>query len=255
MNYTLQLVLIALGIGGITYLVSTRKEQYRAQQDESTIMVGTNAEYQPFTFREGGQIVGFDIDIVKEVVNRLNKGIVIQDMSFGMLLPKLQSGSLQIVAAGVSPSPEREGQVFFTKPYLSNDPLIIITRADQPALASLADLTGKEVVVNDGFTADLELSRLQGPIIKRLPTVTEAFLALISKRADAFVSARSAAEPFFQQADRSKFNVNVLPGVLDSYVLMISRKYPELFKQVQEALDAMEQDNTIATIKQKWNLS
>ncbi len=256
MNKALQLLLIAIGIGGLMFWVSWRKKHYCVAIDESTIIVGTNAEYPPFTFKDNGEIVGFDIDIVKEVVKRLDKKMILQDMPFGMLLPKIQSGALQIAAAGFTPSPERERQVFFTRPYLSQDPLVIITRADQPALSSIADLTGKEVVVNDGFTADIHLSQFQGPIIKRLPTVAEAFLCLISKRADAFVSARTAVEPFFKQGNnRNSFNIVVLPDVFDSYALMISRKYPELLEEVQRALDAMEQDGTIATIKQKWNLS
>lgn len=255
MNKALQLFLIAFGIGSIIYWVSSQNESCRTHGNDSIIVVGTNADYPPFTFRDDEQIVGFDIDIVQEVVTRLGKTMKLIDMSFGMLLPKLQSGSLQIVAAGVSPSPEREAQVFFTKPYLSNDPLVIITRADQPALTSVTDLIGKEVVVNDGFTADLYISQFEGPIVKRLPTVAEAFLALTSKRVDAFVSARAAITPFFQHHDRTQFTITVLPEIADSYVLMVSRKYPELFEQIQQILDAMEQDHTIAKIKQKWNLS
>lgn len=255
MNYGLQLLLIALGFGAIAFWVHQRKSAI-PNTDTSSIIVGTNAEYPPFTFKDhNGDIVGFDIDIVKEVGKRLNRNVILQDMSFTMLLPKLQSGCLQIVAAGASPSPERENQVFFTKPYLANDPLIIITRADHTPIKTIADLTGQEVIVNDGFTADLYLSELNGPILKRLPTVADAFLTLISKRADAFVSARSATEPFFAQADRSKFTISQLPDKTDSYVLLISLKFPELLAHVQQALDAMEQDGTIATIKQKWNLS
>lgn len=255
MNKALQLALITLGIGGIIWFVSLRKEQSRMQHDNATIVVGTNAEYPPFTFRENGEIVGFDIDIAKEVAKRLGKSIELKDMSFTMLLPKLQSGTLHLVAAGASPSPEREKQVFFTKPYLSNDPLVIITRADHSPLKSVADLTNQTVIVNDGFTADFYLSDFKGLLIKRLPTVADAFLTLISKRADAFVAARSAVEPFLKLADRSKFTITELPEISDSYVLVISRKYPELLTQVQAALDAMEQDGTINTIKQKWNLS
>jgi len=256
MNYGLQLLLIVLGIGSMAFWISHRKSQLHIHTDASYLIVGTNAEYPPFTFRNhNSEIVGFDIDIVKEVANRLHKTIDLVDMSFSMLLPKLQSGALQIIAAGVSPLAERESQVFFTKPYLRNDPLVIITRADHAPLTSIADLTGQTVIVNDGFTADLYLSSFTGPIIKRLPTVADAFLNLISKRADAFVSARAAIEPFFEHADRSKFIITVLPEKSDSYVLIVSRKYPELLEQVQDVLDAMEQDGTIATIKQKWNLS
>ena len=255
MNYGLQLLLIALGLGCITFWVSQRRSKLH-HIDADSLIVGTNAEYPPFTFKDhNGSIVGFDIDIVNEVAKRLNKNIILEDMPFSMLLPKLQSGSLQIIAAGVSPSAEREKQVFLTRPYLTHDPLIIITRADHAPLKSVADLTGREVIVNDGFTADLYLSEFKGPIIKRLPTVGEAFLTLISQRADAFVSARTAVEPFFAQADRSKFNIAQIPEIYDSYVLLISRQYPDLLADVQHALDTMEQDGTIATIKQKWNLS
>jgi polar amino acid transport system substrate-binding protein len=262
MNKTLQFLLVMLIVGGIAYWVSCRKEPTRALNGTSLLIVGTNAEYPPFTFRDNGEIVGFDIDIVQEVARRLGKSVELKDMSFSMLLPKLQSGSLQLVAAGVSPSPERESQVLFTKPYLKDDPLVVITRADHKPLTSIADLKGQEVVVNDGFTADLYVSQFEGPIIKRLPTVSDAFLALTNKRADAFVSAQAAIAPFFQIHDRTQFTIATLPEVSDSplkasdsYVLMISRKYPELLSQVQETLDTMEKDGTIAKIKQKWNLS
>jgi len=255
MNYGLQLLLIALGFGSITFWIYQRTSRL-PNTDMTRIIVGTNTEYPPFSFKDhDGAIVGFDIDIIKEVGKRLGRTIILQDMSFTILLPKLQSGSLQIVAAGASPSEERASQVFFTKPYLMNDPLVIITRADHKPLTSIADLTGQEVIVNDGFTADLYLSEFKGPIIKRLPAVADAFLTLISQRADAFVSARTSIEPFFEHADRSKFRITEIPAITDSYVLLISRKFPELLTDVQQALDAMEQDGTIATIKQKWNLS
>lgn len=254
MNKALQFVLVALIIGGISFWYS-RREQRCMQIDSATLIVGTNAEYPPFSFKDNGEIVGFDIDIVKAVAERLHKKIEFIDMAFSMLIPRLQLGNLQIVAAGASPSPEREKQVFFTKPYLMDDPLVIITRADHAPLTSVAALTGQKVIVNDGFTADFYLSGLTGFHITRLPTVADAFLALISKRADAFVSARAAVEPFFQQADRSKFIITPLPDKSDSYVLIISRHYPELLEQVQQALDMMKQDGTINTIKQKWNLS
>ena len=98
-------------------------------------------------------------------------------------------------------------------------------------------------------------------IIKRLPTVADAFSTLMSQRADAFVSARAAVEPFFRIHDvrnstlQLTRNISFSIKISDSYVLIISRKYPELLRQVQETLDTMEQDGTIANIKQKWNLS
>jgi ABC-type amino acid transport substrate-binding protein len=108
-----------------------------------------------FPFRENGEFVGFDIDIVKEVMARLCKKMELQDMSFSMLLPKLQSGTLHMAAARFSPSPEREGQLFFTRPYLKNIQAALTGIHNAPALRSiLASLDSKKqaLLLGHAFT-------------------------------------------------------------------------------------------------------
>jgi polar amino acid transport system substrate-binding protein len=246
------LILISLLIASIAFMWITKKKPAQTY-DPTKIIVGTNAEYPPFSFVKNDTIVGFDIDIAQEVCKRLNKKMVLIDMPFDALLPKIQLGTIQLVAAGMTITPERSKRVIFTRPYLTNDPLLIISLTNNP-VASLADLQGKDVVVNDGYTADNFMSQQKGPILHRLSTPAEALLALRSGRAYAYVTARSTIKPFFDQYGEHEFQVTTIPDISDSYSLIISPQYPELLVPVQEALDAMEKDGTLALFKTKWDV-
>ena len=67
---------------------------YRAEKTIITstpldaIIVSTNAEFQPFSFKEDDKITGFDIDVITEVFKRLDKTMIIKDMPFDALIPE-----------------------------------------------------------------------------------------------------------------------------------------------------------------------
>ncbi len=222
-----------------------------AQALKDTIIIGTNAEYPPYSFIQNGIPVGFDIDIAHEVVRRLGKKERIVDMPFDMLLPQIQLGDIHMIAAGISPKPTRARHVHFTKPYLENDPLLIITPATQQPLSSVDDLADKTVVVNDGYTSDAYMSTRKTNALIRLATPAEAFLALRSGRADAYVAAHSSVQRFLEKYPNAYHTVEI-KDVTDAYALVISPVYPELVVAVQEALDAMERDGTLAALKKTW---
>jgi ABC-type amino acid transport substrate-binding protein len=221
--------------------------------ESDTLIVGTNAEFPPFSFIENNTIVGFDIDIMKEVAQRMGKNIEWKDMPFDALIPEIQLGNIHMIAAGMTPTPERAQRVLFTTPYIGGNPLVIISLAINP-ISSVTDLYGKDVIVNEGFVADEFMSKISGPILHRLPTVAEAFLALKSDRAFAFVVAQRAAQPFLQKYGENHFHTVEIPNTSETSALMISKKYPELLTGAQVALDAMQADGTLTTIKQTWNM-
>ncbi len=218
-----------------------------------TLLVGTNAEFPPFTSIVNGKIVGFDIDVITEVAARLGKKVQLKDMPFDALIPDAVLGHVDCIAAGMSYTEERAQRVFFTKPYITSDPLVILTTANSKAAVSLEDLVGKNVVVNEGFTADSLLSAKNGVHIIRLPTITDGFLALMNKRAYAFVTARSTYVTFCKN-QKNTLQAYPIEGSSETCALIVPKSKPELLKAIQEALDAMEQDGTIASLKERWGL-
>jgi len=220
---------------------------------DTILIIGTNAEFPPFTFIENNQIVGFDIDIAQEVAKRMGKTIEWRDMPFDALIPQIQLGNIHMIAAGMTPTPERAQRVFFTKPYTTENPLVIVSMA-RNHIKDITELVGKEVIVNDGFIADEYMRTIQGVLLVRLPTVAEAFLALESNRAYAYVLAKRSAQPFIAKYGADHFNVVAIPDTTEVAALAIAKQYPHLHEQAQQALDAMEADGTLNTIKQKWNI-
>lgn len=252
-NSSNKTLLIGILIALFATWFAAKKSSKKATPIVDTITVGTNAEYPPFATIDNDAIIGFDIDIAREICDRLGKKIELVNMPFDALVPSIQLGKIQIIAAGMTATPERAQQMLFTKPYLAGDPLLIISPKNFP-INSIAELNEKDVIVNDGFTADAYISELDGPVVKRLKTVGEAFLALEQKRGHAFVSAQSAVQPFFENNDKSKFHVARIEGTDDNYSLAVAKKSPKLFNQVQEALNEMQEDGTLDDLKRKWRV-
>jgi len=221
-------------------------------QAADTIIVGTNSEFPPFTYIENKTLIGFDIDIAKEIAQRLGKEIQFKDAPFEALIPNIILGHVDFVAAGMSYTEERARRVLFTKPYLSNDPLVIFT-ADKQNL-SFDSLKGKRVVVVEGFTADLFMSSKEGINLTRLTTQTDAFLAIKSGRADAFVTAKSTVDAFFEMQNSDQFHTTIIEGTAETCALVVPKNKHKMLVDIQKALDDMEKDGTLAKLKTKWKL-
>lgn len=216
------------------------------------LVVGTNAEFPPFTFKQKGELVGFDIDVAKEVGKRLNEELIFKDMPFEALIPALMVGSVDFVAAGMSSSKERAERVSFTQSYIAGDPLVILTKVQHQGPLSLESF--KTIVVNEGYSADLYLSQKPGLNLIRLPSPADAFLALNSGRADGFVTAQSTVRSFLKTQDGSKFRYEVIPGTGETCALIVSKKNGVLLDKIQTALDSMIAEGKMAELKTKWEL-
>lgn len=222
---------------------------------EDTLVVGTNTDFPPFSFQVDGEIKGFDIDIAREVCRLLDKKMVLKDMPFEALIPDLLLGNIDFIAAGMSYTPERAERVLFTKPHLKNDPLVILTlKSSQfPPDGDLGALKGKTIIVNEGYTADLYLSDKPGLNLLRLALPADAFVALKNGRGFAFVTAQSTLKTFLDKQEGVEFQVNVIPGTIENYALVVSKKNPALAREIQIALDTMQENGTIDQLKKKWN--
>jgi len=242
-------LMIGFGLGIVWYMLH-KPAQVSSQE---LLVVGTNAEYPPFTYVENDTIIGFDIDLIKEVTKRLGKKIELKDMPFDVLIPEISRGTIQIIAAGLTPTPEKEQEVRFTSCYVTGDPLVIISPVDKPLLTVDA-LADKDVIVNEGYTADFYMSSIKGPKLKRLSAPATSFLALQSGRANAYVAARSTVGPFFKQYGTEQFSVAEIPGTEEKYAFAVSPQDADLVPKINALLDAMKQDGTIEQFKVKWGL-
>lgn len=254
MNNRLLLSALLIALGAVSFFYMTKKNTRSGNKTEdTTLVVGTNAAYAPFEFIDNNEVVGYDIDVIKEVGKRLGKTIEIKDMSFDALIPEIQLGSVHVIAAALTPTPERAQRVLFATPHIDNDPFVIISLASNP-INSVDELSGKEVIVNQGFSADLYVSKLPDVAVNRLETVGDAMLALKSGRGDAFVTSEKSSRGFFEKQGKKGFHIVGIPDTAETGALAISKQHPALLDAINGVLAQMETDGTLTTLKKKWNL-
>jgi polar amino acid transport system substrate-binding protein len=220
----------------------------------ATLVVGTNSEFPPFSFQEEGKLVGFDIDVITEIAHRLGKELIFKDLPFETLIPEIQLGNVHVIAAGMSPTPERRAVVFFTEQLFYGSPLTIVTLNDKSTIATPDDLSHKTVAVNEGYLADLYISQREDVTVYRISSasISEGLLALESGRADAFIASYASLYPFLNM-DRSKnFLVHSIENTEELDALAVSHKYPELFSLIEQTVQHMKNDGMLDKLIKKW---
>ncbi len=240
------------------YFARKSNQHSKSQSQSNLLVVGTNAEFEPFSFIENDTIVGFDIDVAKEVAKRLGKKMELVNMSYDALIPEIQLGSIHMIAAGMTPSPERAKRVFFTKPHFAGDPLMIIQPDSATPLATTQQLKNKSVVVNQGYTADQFVTQLPeiGEIIRiSSPLIADGILTLISGTTDAYIASYNSIKPYLDKNPNHGLRTTPIAGTQESSALGVSKKFPDLYSAIENSIAQMHTDGTILKLIQKWKLN
>lgn len=88
--------------------------------NQQTYVMGVSADYPPFEYMQAGQIVGFDIDLARELAKELGFNLKIEEMDFSNLIPALQTGRIDFAISSMVPTLARSHNVSFSDVYYSN---------------------------------------------------------------------------------------------------------------------------------------
>ena len=97
-------------------------------KDGKKIKLGTNATFPPFEYVNGKDIVGFDISMGQKIAAKAEGSLEVVDMAFDSLIPALQSGTIDFIAAGMSVTEERKKNVSFSDDYFESEQVIIVRK-------------------------------------------------------------------------------------------------------------------------------
>ncbi len=99
-----------------------------AVNGSKVVKLGTNAAFPPFEYVEGKNIVGFDITMGQKIAKDADMKLEVVDMAFDSLIPALQSGTIDFIAAGMSVNEERKKNVDFSETYFESEQVIIVRK-------------------------------------------------------------------------------------------------------------------------------
>ena len=223
----------------------------KKQEEKNKLYVGTNAEFEPFEYRDGDKIVGFDIDLITEIAKLINIEIEFKDMKFDGLLPALESKNIDIIVAGMTATDERRKFVNFSDPYYESQQTILVHK-DNNDIIGFDSLQGKNVGVVLGYTGDLAVSEMSNVNVQRYSATSEAVIALKSKKVDAVVLDSEPAKQYFDKNDDLKLVLDLAASVKEEYAIAMRKDDNELLAKVNEALKTLKDNGTYDTLISKY---
>ena len=164
--------------------------------------MATNAEFPPYEFHEGDDVVGIDADIARAIGEEMGMDVKIEDMAFDSIIPAVTSGKADFGAAGMTVTEDRKKNVDFTDTYATATQVIIVKEGSD--IAGPDDLTGKKIGVQLGTTGDIYADDIEDAKVERYNKGFEAVQALTQDKIDAVVIDGEPAKEFVAEADGLK---------------------------------------------------
>lgn len=113
------------------------------------LRVGTNATFPPYEFFEGGKTVGIDIDIMRAISDKMKMRMEIVEMEFDSIIMAVQTGKIDIGAAGFTITEERKKNVDFSTPYTQSKQVVIVRAGSADASGSIAEKFQQSFIDDD----------------------------------------------------------------------------------------------------------
>ncbi|BDG60146.1 basic amino acid ABC transporter substrate-binding protein [Caldinitratiruptor microaerophilus] len=213
------------------------------------LVIGTSADYPPFeSLDQNNNIVGFDIDLAREIAKELGVELEVLNITFDGLIPALLAKKFDFMIAGLTITEERKKSVDFSKPYMSGGNAIVVHK-DTQGISKLDDLKGKTIAVQLGSAQDQIASKVEGAQVKRYPLYTDAAMAVATKQVDSMILHSVVAKAFVAQDPRLKMVAELDP--VDTGIAFRPDS-DDLREFVDQVLDKMKQDGRMDALVKKW---
>lgn len=212
------------------------------------LLMGTNAEFPPYEYYEGQEVVGIDVDIAQAVAEKLGMELEVEDMAFDSLIAALSSGKVDMVAAGMTVTEERLASVNFSDTYATGVQSIIVKEDSE--IASADDLTGKTVGVQLGTTGDIFAEDIENGTVERYNKGMEAVQALSQGKIDAVIIDNEPAKVFVSEVEGLKILDEAF--AIEDYAIAIAKEDTELLEKVNAALAELKEEGTLQAIVDKY---
>lgn len=218
-------------------------------------VVGTDAAYAPFESQnETGEIVGFDIDVVKAIAAKAGIEVKFVNTPWEGIFNALGQGDRDMIVSAVTITEERKGTMDFSDPYFDAAQLIAVK--EDSKVTKFADLKKLKVGVQTGTTGDEAVTKLLGKNstnIKRFESTPLALKELESGGVDAVVADNGVVGHYVANNPGGKFKtVSDSEFVPEQYGIALKKGDTELLTKINEGLAAIKADGTYDQIYTKY---
>lgn len=240
---------LAVGVLGLAPSAATAAPSAEAQ----VLNVGTEASFAPFSFKEGNEMRGFDIDVMEAVAKEMGMQVKWSPMAFDGVIQALLTNQLDMACASISVTKERAERVDFTIPYYTTGLTFIIRTADKDKYPTVASIKGQKIGAQLGSVSSLKGEEFSPGNVVNFDSMALAYIDLKAGGTEAALN-DSAANKYMLRTS------NVADGLMEVNELLNATKiamavpkgHPDLVQKLNEGIRTIKANGVYAEIYQKW---
>lgn len=204
-------------------------------------------------YNEDNELVGYNIDIIREVANRLDLEVEFLEMGVDGMLTSAKSGQVDLVVEGVQPTAEREKDFLIGEPIKYSFTSIVVRESDDSGIESIEDFKGKKAA-GGATTNYMQIAQQLGAELVTYDNATndQYFLDVVNKRTDFIPNdyyLQKTSIDFFSDMDVKIGNVFYNPSIS---AFVYNSESVALQQKIDEVIVEMREDGTLAEISAKY---
>ena len=249
--YLPRLIILILPFALIFGCSSGEQTTFERIKAAGILRIGTDATYPPFEFNDetSGELIGFDIDLMKAICADLGLTPDFIVVPFGGIIPGLRSAKYDCIVSAMTITDDRRQAVDFSIPYYDAGQTIAVPISDT-TIHNVDDLKGKIIGVQLGTTGEIMARAIDGAEVISFNNIGAAFIDMENGHIDAVLN----DAPTSQRAIKVRGKAKLVGPMLSSeqYGIAVDKAGKELLNAIDESLRHLIDRGIVDSLKSYW---
>jgi L-cystine transport system substrate-binding protein len=224
---------------------------YDQVMEKGVLTVGTEGVYAPFSFHnDAGELTGYDVEVIKEVAKRMELEVKFEETQWDSMFAGLNSERFDLIANQVSINEDRLANYDFSIPYTYSSGVVVVAD-DNDEITSFEDLEGKKAAQT--LTSNWnKLAKENGAEIVGVEGLSQSIELIKQGRVDVTLNEKLAVLDYMNQKGDEGINIVAESDDFSEMAFTFNKGNEELIEAINEQLEAMADDGTLAKISEEW---
>lgn len=220
------------------------------------LTIGTSPDFPPFENMENGEYVGLDIELAKDIAEKMGLEVEYKTLQFDAIVPAVAAGGqVDLGISGITIEPDRQEQVDFSDSYYVDDQCIVVMKSNTTVTAddqSALNAAGVTIAVQSGTTGEsYAQENFPNATTQSYGNATDCFAAMQAGQAQAVITNKAVGNQMVADAYKEAQVIKEI-ATGEEYAVAVSKDNAALLAAVNDAIKALEDDGTLDNLVKKY---
>ena len=221
-------------------------------REKGYIVIATEGDWSPWTYHdESNTLMGFDVELGKKLAEYIGVEARFEETNWDSILQGVDSGRFDLACNGVGYTETRAEKYSFSTPYVYTHKVLVV-RKDNEEIKSFEDLKGKKTA-NTASSTYAAIAEEYGATVTGVDALADTLQLVLQRRVDATINSQVTINDYMIAHPEAEIKVvDEGPGEPVAIPVRKADDTATLIAAINEALDAMRADGTLAAISIKY---